>query len=338
MNSSAVTNSEPTPNQTLAQVSHSIWLSRSPLLLCHIAPDTDAVGSLTGLGLALRLTGRHTPTLACSDPVPAHLQFIPGASLIVQEAKEPYDLVITLDCADRERIGRLAQLTSFRNAPLVNIDHHITNTCFGQVNWVDPHASSTSEMVYRLLVFMGLPINAEIATSLLAGIVGDTRGFRTSNVTIEVMETAVQLMRAGASLPEVAQQALDRRSGSAIRLWGAALSALQIEDRLAWIAIPLEMRKRTGYTGNGDAGLASFIISADDVDGAAVFVEREDGRVEVGLRAAPGFDVARVALQFGGGGHALAAGCLVPGPLAEAQQRVLETLRMELARQRQRSS
>ena len=319
---------------TLEAASRLLLSSRHPLLVCHIAPDGDAVGSLTGLGQALQGMG-HAPVMVCSDPLPAALRFIPGAALVAQQAEGPFDLVVALDCSDRERLGNLAQAEGLAGLPLLNVDHHITNLQFGTVNLVDAEASSTAEVVLRLLDYIGAPLSTDVATSLLVGIVSDTRGFRTSNVTVEVFEAALRLMRLGASLPAIAQQALDRRPSSALRLWGAALSGLRVEDRLAWISIPLEMRRAAGYLGNGDAGLVSFLISADEVDLAAVFVEREDGCIEVGLRAVPGFDVAQIALRLGGGGHALAAGCLLPGPLAEAQSRVCTALREELERRRQ---
>jgi phosphoesterase RecJ-like protein len=215
----------------------------------------------------------------------------------------------------------------FGDVPLLNIDHHLTNLGFGDVNLVDSYASSTAEIVFHLLEHMTIPLDAELATCLLAGIVTDTRGFRTSNVTIQVMKVATRLMTAGASLPTIAQHGLDHRPTSAILLWREALSSLQVRDRVAWASVSLMMRQTAGHTGNGDAGLASFLLSADDADVSAVFVEREDGCIEIGFRAVPGFDVARVAMQFGGGGHALAAGCTVPGPLEEAQARVLPVLR-----------
>jgi phosphoesterase RecJ-like protein len=321
----------------LAQLDQAIRLVRSaqrPLLVCHIAPDGDAVGSLTGLGLALRHRGLE-PILACSDPVPADLHFIPGAEDIVQNVDGLFDLVISLDSSDVARMGHLAQSPAFEGVPLLNIDHHLTNCDFGDVNLVDHTASSTAEVVLRLLERMAVPVDVEIATALLTGIVGDTRGFRTNNVTAQVMEAAVRLMEAGASLPHIARHALDCRPTAAIQLWGAALAQLQIEGRVIWTSIPLAIRQAVGYGDNGDAGVVNFLISADDADAAAVFTEREDGDVEVGLRAAPGFDVAQVALQFGGGGHALAAGCTIPGPLAEAQTRFLAALQADLDRQRQ---
>jgi phosphoesterase RecJ-like protein len=273
--------------------------------------------------------------MACSDPVPPHLEFVPGTASIVQEVGAPVDLVISLDCSDIRRLGDLATGLVPGQTPVVNIDHHITNTYFGDVNVVDEVASSTAEIVLALLAYLAAPIEAQAATCLLTGIVTDTRGFRTSNVTRDVMEAALRLMREGASLPAIAQQALDRRSTASIRLWGATLSQFRLEAGIGWTSIPIEVRIASGYLESGDAGLASFLVGAEDADAVAVFVERPDGQVEVGLRAAPGFDVAQVALQFGGGGHALAAGCLLNGPLTEAEGTMLATLRADLARQRQ---
>lgn len=318
---------------SLEQARQLIKSAQCPLLICHISPDGDAVGSMVGLGRLLRQMGL-APTLVCSDPLPNTLSFIPNTDEIVSQVDAPFDLVIALDSSDVERLGHLPKLPRFADVPLLNIDHHKTNLNFGDVNLVDSRASSTAEIVLRLLETMAVLLDADTATALLAGIVADTRGFRTDNVTPQVMEAALRLMQAGASLPYVALHALDTRPTAAIRLWGVALSRLQVEDRVAWTNIPLAARRETGYTGNGDASLVSFLISAEDADAAAVFVECDDRRVEVGLRAKPGFDVAQVALQFGGGGHALAAGCTLPGPLEEAQTRLLAVLKASLVKQR----
>jgi len=321
---------------TLKQASQLIKSAYHPLLICHVAPDGDAIGSLAGLGHALRRMGRE-PILACQDPVPSRLSYIPGAEVVVQDTGDAFDLIISLDCSDRERLGHFAHMPTFERTPLLNIDHHLTNLHFGTVNLVDPSASSAAEVVLRLLDYMAIPLDADVATCLLAGIVTDTRGFRTSNVTLQLMEATLRLMKAGASLPYITHHGLDRRPTTAIRLWGAALAQLQVKDRVVWTYVTPEMRRAAGYTGNGDAGLVSFLISANDADAAVVFVEREDGTVEVGLRAVPGYDVGHVALVLGGGGHVLAAGCTLPGPLEDAQAQVLAALQADLARQRQAS-
>ena len=318
---------------TLKQASQLIRSAHCPLLICHISPDGDAVGSLTGLGLALHQMGLN-PIMACPDPIPERFGFVPGIETIVQDVSETFDLVISLDSSDLKRLGHFPQMPAFGSVPLINIDHHLTNLNFGDVNLVDSHASSAAQVVLRLLEYMSVPLDADIATCLLTGIVTDTRGFRTSNVTIQVMEAALRLMKAGASLPYITHNGFNRRPTAVILLWRAALELLQIKDRVIWTSIPMAMRRAVGYAGNGDAGLVSFLVSADDADAAAVFVEGEDGRIEVGLRAVPGLDVAQVALLLGGGGHALAAGCTLTGPMEEAQARVLAALWTDLARQR----
>jgi phosphoesterase RecJ-like protein len=309
----------------LEQARRLIQAAQHPLLISHISPDGDAIGSLTGLGRALRQAGL-APTLACADPVPPRFNYVPDAENIVQDVQARFDLVISLDCSDLKRLGHFAQMEAFGSVPLLNIDHHLTNLYFGDVDLVNSHASSTAEVVLQLLDYMAIPLDADTATCLLTGIVTDTRGFRTSNVATPMVEAALRLMQAGASLSHITHHSLNCRPLAAVLLWREALSSLQIEGRVIWTSVPQAMRRATGYTGNSDAGLVSFLVSAEDADVAAVFVEREDGRVEVGLRAVPGFDVARVALRFGGGGHALAAGCTLPGPLEQAQAQMLKEL------------
>ena len=170
-------------NRTLKQASQLIQSAHRPLLICHLAPDGDAIGSMVGLCLALRRMGME-PTMACSDPVLARFSYVTDTKSVVQRVDTPFDLVITLDCSDLERLGHLAQIRRFGDSPLLNIDHHLTNLNFGDVNLVDAYASSTAEIVFRLLEYMAVPLDTAIATGLLTGIVTDTRGFRTSNVTV----------------------------------------------------------------------------------------------------------------------------------------------------------
>jgi len=322
-----------TKTPTLRQASQLILAAHRPLLICHVAPDGDALGSLTGLARALRQLDM-SPILACADTIPSGFHYIPGIESVVRHVTEPFDLVIALDCSDFHRLGDLTDLPHFDQYSLINVDHHITNVEYGDVDVVDPQASSTAEVVLDLVDHLDISIDEPLATSLLTGIVTDTRGFRTSNVTPRVLRAALRLTDAGASLPHISQHALDRRPMVAIRLWGAALSHLRFSEGIIWTSIPVEMRREVGYHGNGDAGLSSFLVSADEANVSVVFVEQEDGSVDVGLRAVPGFDVAQFALRFGGGGHALAAGFSAPGPLDEAEERVLISLHADVSRQR----
>lgn len=307
---------------------------QSPLLLTHIAPDGDAIGSLLALGWALRALGKNT-ALACRDPLPSSLDYLPGFDDVTSEIGKDFDLLITLDCSDEARIGEWGGALPAPGVPLLNIDHHVTNTLFGTVNLVDETAVATAHLLYHLIPLLGVAIDERIALCLLTGLVTDTRGFHTSNVTSDVLRMAAELVDQGASLPLIIRNGLEQRSLNVLRLWGTALSQLQFSDGILWVKLSLAAQRAAGCEGCGGSGLSNLLIGTAEAEATVVLVEQEDGRVEIGFRAVPGFDVSGIALALGGGGHALASGCLVPGPLDEAEQRVLALLRKELAEQKQ---
>jgi phosphoesterase RecJ-like protein len=309
-------------------------IQRSPrvLAICHVNPDGDALGSLLGFGWALKAMGKQV-TLACPDPVPTFYQYLPGYEEIVQRPEGEFDLVVSLDCSDAQRMGDCYR-DEYRGLPLLNIDHHITNLRFGTLNLVDPEAASTAEIVFLLLDELALPLDARIAQCLLTGIVTDTRGFRTASCTPRVLAIANRLMAAGASLPEIVSRTLDRRPLAAIRLWARALPGAQLRGRVLWAEVTEAMRAATGLTTVDDSGLVNFLLTAEEADVAVVFSEKDGGQeVEVGFRARPGWDVSQVALALGGGGHMLASGATVRGTLPEVRERVLALLDESLAAQ-----
>lgn len=302
------------------------------LIVTHISPDGDAIGSLLGLGWALRALGKHS-VLACADPVPQPFHFLPGHQEIVREPEGTFDLVIGLDASDPQRLGSPWQQAEGLDAPKIVIDHHVTNLHFGDINWVDTTAAATAEMIYELVQALDVPMNVDIAQCLLCGVVTDTRGFRTSNTTPRSLAIATRLMEAGADLNLVTEQALNRKPLAVLRLWGMALPRMQMRGRILWSTVTRQMREETGVNDNGDGGLVNVLVSANEADVAVVFTEREDNRVEVGMRAKPGFDVSQVALSLGGGGHPQAAGCVIKGSLEEVQELVLSALEESLRRQ-----
>jgi phosphoesterase RecJ-like protein len=313
------------------------------LLVCHLSPDGDAIGSLLGLGLGLRALGK-MPTLACESPIPLAFSFLPGFDTIVNTIEAtpagssnpgaaPFDLVISLDCSDIARLGNIYDAGRLAGLPLLNIDHHITNIHFGDVNLVQPQAASTAEIILALLERLGVPIDYDkggLATCLLTGIVTDTLGFRTSSVTPQVMQAATRLMEAGASLSQVTHYAFHQRPLAELCLLARGLGRMQAEGALAWSKVTLADHRTCGDVEDGDAGLAGMLVRTKEIHVAAVFVEGENGQVDVSFRADPGFDVAEVALSLGGGGHPAAAGCTVTGSLEAAQARVLPMLRAVL--------
>ncbi|MCS6845385.1 MAG: bifunctional oligoribonuclease/PAP phosphatase NrnA [Caldilineales bacterium] len=307
--------------------------ARRVLLISHVAPDGDAIGSLLGLYALLQEQG-YQATPANPDEVPPFLRFLPGWEDVVQQADEEFDLVVALDSSDLPRLGALFDPQRYGHLPLVNVDHHVTNLGYGTVNVVDPSASSTCEVVYRLALALGWPISPRSAQCLLTGIVTDTQGFRTANVTADLLGIAQRLMEAGASLPLITENAFGRSSLASICLWGQALTNVRLEDRIIWTAIPLNARARCYGVEQSDTGLASFLVAAEEADVSVVLTERKDGKVDVGLRAKRPFDVSQVALSLGGGGHPLAAGCTLAVDLETAQRLVLAALRPALEAQR----
>lgn len=296
------------------------------LIVAHVSPDGDAIGSLCGLGLALRGIGKIV-TLACDDPVPDIYRFIPASGEVVKNfsANPTFDTYISVDCADLERTGKVGEAAG--HAPDFNFDHHLTNPAFAEFNFVDADSAATAEVLYELFDPLGIPLTLQSAECLLAGLIADTIGFRTSNVNQRTLTTAQGLMSAGASLPKLYDLTLNRRSFTAARLWGEGLVRLQLEDGLVWTTLPLSARAAAGHKGWGDADLINVLTTIYDAKVAVIFVERPNGEVKISLRAHPGVDVSAVAQAFGGGGHAAAAGAEIKGTLEEVQARVLPAVR-----------
>jgi phosphoesterase RecJ-like protein len=298
-----------------------------PVLICHVSPDGDALGATLGLALALQKIGKN-PDVACQDPVPPTFQYLLGADQVISQPHGDYDLIISLDCSDVRRMGNPYQslFDQGKAHPLINIDHHVTNLNFGEVNWVDPSAVATSQIVFQLVEAMDIPLDAEIATCLLTGIITDTSGFRTPNTTPEVMIVATRLMEAGASLADITNRVFSHRPLAAIQLWAQALPEICLEGRVLWGVVTREMRVQSNSAGNTDAGLVSILGNITEADIAVVFSEKDNGEIDVGMRANPGFDVSQVALALGGGGHPQAAGCTLETTLQQAMDTVLPAL------------
>ncbi len=302
------------------------------LLITHIAPDGDAIGGLLGLGKALRQAGKWV-TVSCSDPVPTRFAYLPGYADIVSQAGGPFDLVVSLDCGDLKRVGRIYRADEWRDIPLLNIDHHVTNTCFGTHQWVDASYVATSEMVLELCDRLSLPVDMDIATCLLYGIIGDTLALRTDNVTPALLGKVMRLMQAGAPLADIIDQVFNRRPFNLLRAWQRALSTMRLdaERGVIWAVLSRPARHETGWPDTDLQGLANFLLSAEEANLSAVLAEKDDGRVEISLRARPSFDVSAVAQALGGGGHPQAAGCTLDGPLDAVVERVVTALKSQIS-------
>lgn len=290
------------------------------LVVSHIRPDGDAVGSLIGLGLVLEEMGKKV-NIVLEDGVPLTFHFLYGHDQVYQDAAGVYDLVIVLDCSDISRVGSVLDELG---QPDINIDHHPTNTRFAPLNIVQTDAVATAEILYELIQYLSLPIDKPIAEALLTGIIMDSLGFRTSNTSPKALRVAAALQEEGADISMLHHKALLERSFEAVKYWGAGLSDAQKEGRLVWATLTLDDREQVGYPGRDDADLVNILSTVRDTDICLIFVEQKGGTVKVSWRSRPGFDVSEVALQFGGGGHKPAAGAEIPGELENVRRDVIE--------------
>jgi phosphoesterase RecJ-like protein len=313
--------------EDIQELSDRINRAERILVISHIRPDGDAVGSLIGLGLILEEMGKEV-NLVLEDGVPIVFHHLTGFDKVFQEATGVYDLVIVVDCSDIDRIGAI--LDDYGEAD-VNIDHHPTNTHFAKLNLVQEDAVATAEMIFEIAELLSMPITLPVAESLLTGIITDSLGFRTSNISPNALRTAAKLQEEGANLPFLYRKAMIEKSFEAIKYWGQGLSKIEKEEGLVWTSLSLEDRKLVGYSGRDDADLINVLSAIRDTDVSLVFVEQKGGSVKVSWRAQPGFDVARIALKFGGGGHKPAAGAEIKGDLDRVQEDVLEATRKALA-------
>jgi len=304
-----------TNNEIIAQ---KIKSTESLIIASHVRPDADAVGSLLGFGLALKNAGKQVQ-MVLEDGVGKYA-YLPGSDCIVQKPEGDVDMIIVVDCSDPARVGKV--LADYPQPDLV-VDHHKTNLNFGKVNVVEHEQVAAAAILYDYLPLWGLAIDASVATCLLSGIIGDTIGFRTPNVNAEVLRKAAALMDLGASLSDIYRSELVIKSFEAVHYWGTGLNKVQRNNGLVWTNLTLEDRMKSAYPGNDDADLVNVLSSVEGIAIALIFIEQSKNKVKVSWRARPGIDVSKIAFEFGGGGHAAAAGADIEGTLEEVQNRVI---------------
>lgn len=322
---------------TLPQAAEAIGRAQSIVMACHVSPDGDALGSMLGLALALAPLGKDL-TLLAQDGVPAIYQFLPEIDRILTTTDRPrFDIALVLDSGDLARVGdRVMPLVS-RADTVVNIDHHAVAGAFGDIRVLDTQSASTSEIVYALLQTLGLSLTSQIATCLFTGVTTDTGSFRYQNVSPQTLRVAADLVEAGARPALISEQVFENKTFAATRLLGHALSSLTASDdrRIVWAQITARDFLALQATDEDTEGIVGPVRGVRGADVGILFREMPalDGKpaIRISLRSRPGINVALVAQQFGGGGHALAAGCTVALPLAEAERVVVDAVRQALS-------
>jgi phosphoesterase RecJ-like protein len=312
--------------------------ARDVLTVCHENPEADALGSALGLALAIeQLGGRATPV--CADEVPHMYGFMPHIERVRQDPEpgRQYDLIVVGDCGDLQRVGpvleRHAEL--FGRLPIVNIDHHVSNTGFGAVDWVDPSAAATCEMDALLMPALGVGLDAAggaIAANLLAGVVIDTANFQHPNTTPRTLRVAAELVGAGGPLSDTARRLYRTKPNRQLKLFGVVLGRLQedLDGHLVWSSLYEADYDATGAAADDAEGLSDLLSQSASADLVILF--RQNGkRTKISVRTPQGGPDATVLTgAFGGGGHARAAGATLDEPVERAMSVVLDAARRML--------
>jgi bifunctional oligoribonuclease and PAP phosphatase NrnA len=317
----------------LRRISEEIGRHRAFLITAHERPDGDALGSELALCQLLEGLGKEA-VVYNRDLTPENYLFLPGSDRIVHELPplETFDAAFILDCSDLNRIGEDAsRIGTIPN--LINIDHHVSNGGFCEIRLIDPQASSTGELIFRLVRDMDLAVTGEIATCLYTAILTDTGGFRYQNTRRGALLAAADLVDGGADPQWISENIYETDPPVRIRLLAAVLPTLTLEEegRVGSLVVTNKALADAGALSEHTEGFVDLPRSIRGVEISILYAELPDGRFKLSLRSKGAVNVERVARVFGGGGHINAAGCRAEGELAEIRRRVIEAIRMSSA-------
>jgi bifunctional oligoribonuclease and PAP phosphatase NrnA len=308
----------------LDEVLNQIEKRQSFILTSHARPDGDAVGSALACAQILRSMGKQAEVVL-SDGVPSVYGPLPFAESVLKSTDEApdADTAIILEC---DSVAR-TRLTGLEQHYLINIDHHATARPFANVNWIDPNACATAEMIFRLAREAGVKISPDVATCLYTAVLTDTGSFCFHGTTEQTFALAQELVRCGADPVRIAHNVYFSTHISKMRLLGAALSSLRTDGSLAWMHVDRAAMEDCRANDEDCEGLVNYALAINGIEVALFFREQPDGRFRISLRSKGRVNVAAVAEAFGGGGHSCASGCALDGPLAAALEQLLKQLR-----------
>jgi phosphoesterase RecJ-like protein len=317
------------PDTAAQEVAERVRVGRNFLITSHRNPDGDALGSGLGLQRLIRRLGK-TAAMQVRDGFNRALYNIPGAhEVAVTDTLPPdypngYDAIFTMECPEVERTGY-----PVLPGPVVNIDHHLGNTMYGEINYLDLEAPSVGEMVMQLnRNFLRVPLDAETATAFYVSLASDTGFFRYHNTTLRAFQAAEELVRAGAVPGDISLWINESNSRGSIKLLGLCLTTLEVtpDGKIATIELPRHFFADAGATPEDTEGIVNYGRAIDGVLVSALLKEIDDKTTRVSMRAKPGVDVQAVASMFGGGGHKAASGCTMPFGMPEAKRKLISIL------------
>jgi bifunctional oligoribonuclease and PAP phosphatase NrnA len=305
-------------------VSH-IRSGRRFLVSSHQRPDGDAIGSAVGCALALREIGKHADIVM--DGIPPHfLRPFPAVDQIrvLTAVDEATDGSMIMECSSLDRTG----VSGLDRSPVLNIDHHVGNTRYGAINWIDESAAACTELVFTLIETLGVSLTPDIATHLYLGLLTDTGSFRFSHITPRSFEIARRCVEAGADPQWIARTHYDSSTLGRVKIFGHVLNTMRLDSsgRVALLTMTHADAEAAGATYDDTDGLINFPLSVNDIQAVAFFKEAGADDWRVSMRSKDEIDVGAIARAHGGGGHKNAAGCSARGPLSELQDAFLALL------------
>jgi len=283
-----------------------IETARHITIIGHINPDADALGTGLGLWWTLKGLGKRVHLVIMSQPLPQALAFLPGFDKIKHQLHPKTDLVISVDCGSFDRLG----IESLENVPLINIDHHQSNTHYGQINLIEPHFASASETAFKLVTEAGWPIPKNAAINFYAALLSDTGFFSYEGVSERVFDFAKALLELGADPVWTARMLKENQPLSKLRLLPRVLETLTLylQGRVAGLDVTQQMLRESGATVNETDDMVDYARSLTTVEVGFLIREEPHGGLKVSLRSKSHVDVSQIAITFGGGGHKHAAG------------------------------
>ncbi len=325
------------PQENLPRVVETLRKARRVLFTMHRGPDGDALGSALALACALREAGRDV-TVYTPDELPYNFRFLCGADRVVRALPEgaAFDATVCTDSGAKDRLPPLPAETGV----LLNLDHHITTEPFGDINYVDPEAAAVGVLVYKIIKSLGLQISQNAAECIYASILADTGCFRYSSTDPESLRIAAEMLEAGVSPWEMTVRVYEQQPVARMHLLADVLKTLEVapSGKLATLIVTNDMIAKTGTHLDLTDGFINYARSIDGVEVAACLREPHvaNGKPaetawRVSFRSRGNVDVAAIAQRFGGGGHKNAAGCTVPGELAEVRARIAAETERELS-------
>ncbi len=314
---------------TLARVAAEILRRQRFVITSHVRPDGDAIGSQLAMAFALRQLGKDVRVVN-RDPAPPPLLVFPGMPdiEIAERVDDPGDAVIVMEAGDLLRTG----VAGLERGFVINIDHHVGNTMYGAVNWFDVSAAACGEMVFDLVREIGARLTYEVAVHVYVAILTDTGSFHYSGISPRTFDICRQCVEAGVSPPAVARSVFDSNNLGRLKLFGAVLSGMELDDsgRLAILYVDRRLTDACGGTYEDTEGLINLPLTVKEIQAVVFFKEEAPGDWRISMRSKGTIDINVVAKQFGGGGHKNASGCSATGRFADLkvlfQEKILEQI------------